>query len=168
MTRARALVVGGTGATGQLVVAGLVERGYEVTILHRGTHEPPELLGVAHLHADPHFEAPLREALETRDFDVVLGMYGRAAIVSGVVRGRCDHYISISGAPVYAGYNSPGLTAPFGMAIGASEDGTLADAMSVAAEVAPIGVSFARRILSTEQTVPANHPSATIFRSPMI
>src|SRR4051794_7774522 len=35
----RALVVGGTGPTGPYVVNGLVERGYEVAILHSGRHE---------------------------------------------------------------------------------------------------------------------------------
>ena len=35
----KALVVGGTGPTGPLVVAGLIERGYDVAILHTGKHE---------------------------------------------------------------------------------------------------------------------------------
>ena len=34
-----ALVVGGTGPTGPFIVNGLRERGYRVTIFHRGTHE---------------------------------------------------------------------------------------------------------------------------------
>ena len=37
----KALVVGGTGPTGPFIVNGLIERGYEVTIFHRGTHEIP-------------------------------------------------------------------------------------------------------------------------------
>ena len=32
----RALVIGGTGPTGTPIVRGLVDRGYEVTIVHRG------------------------------------------------------------------------------------------------------------------------------------
>ena len=35
----RALVIGGTGPTGPHVIDGLLKRGYEVTIFHRGTHE---------------------------------------------------------------------------------------------------------------------------------
>jgi nucleoside-diphosphate-sugar epimerase len=38
-----ALVVGGTGPTGPFIVNGLLQRGYKVTIFHRGTHEIPEI-----------------------------------------------------------------------------------------------------------------------------
>ena len=38
-----ALVVGGTGPTGPHILDGLLERGFDVTIFHRGTHEPPDL-----------------------------------------------------------------------------------------------------------------------------
>ena len=34
-----ALVIGGTGPTGPLIVNGLTRRGYKVTILHTGRHE---------------------------------------------------------------------------------------------------------------------------------
>ncbi len=34
-----ALVVGGTGPTGPYIVEGLLQRGYQVAILHRGEHE---------------------------------------------------------------------------------------------------------------------------------
>ena len=34
----KALVVGGTGPTGPLIVQGLLDRGYEVTVYHRGFH----------------------------------------------------------------------------------------------------------------------------------
>ena len=43
----RALVIGGTGPTGPFVVGGLLERGYDVTILHTGHHEIPEILDPA-------------------------------------------------------------------------------------------------------------------------
>ena len=52
----KALVVGGTGPTGPYIVNGLLERGYEVAIFHRGTHEIPEIPPeVEHIHGDPHF-----------------------------------------------------------------------------------------------------------------
>ena len=35
----KVLVIGGTGATGPFVVDGLIKRGYEVTVFHRGVHE---------------------------------------------------------------------------------------------------------------------------------
>ena len=47
----RALVIGGTGPTGHFIVNGLLERGYEVAILHRGSHEIPEIPPeVEHIH----------------------------------------------------------------------------------------------------------------------
>ena len=59
----KALVVGGTGPTGPFIVKGLLQRGYEVSIFHRGNHEveeiPPE---VEHIHGDPHF----RETIDGR------------------------------------------------------------------------------------------------------
>jgi len=69
----RALVIGGTGPTGIHVVRGLVDRGYEVTIMHRGLHEraetPPQ---VVHLHHDPYDADDLRSALGATTFDVVV------------------------------------------------------------------------------------------------
>ena len=37
----RALVIGGTGPTGPHLVQGRLDRGYDVSILHRGTHDSP-------------------------------------------------------------------------------------------------------------------------------
>ena len=59
----RALVVGGTGPTGPHIVAGLVSRGYDVTVFHRGFHELPELADVEHIHGDPHFRESIDESL---------------------------------------------------------------------------------------------------------
>ena len=52
----KALVIGGTGPTGPFIVNGLLARGYQVTIYHRGTHEIDFSGPVEHLHGD----APLR------------------------------------------------------------------------------------------------------------
>ncbi|MFH1486398.1 MAG: NAD-dependent epimerase/dehydratase family protein, partial [Chloroflexota bacterium] len=51
----KALVIGGTGPTGPYIVEGLLKRGYDVAILHRGTHEIPLPTEVEHIHNDPHF-----------------------------------------------------------------------------------------------------------------
>lgn len=56
----RALVVGGVGVTGTVIVEELLKRHYEVTVLHRGVHEaklPPQ---VKHIHADPHWREEIR------------------------------------------------------------------------------------------------------------
>ena len=103
----RALVIGGTGPTGPFVVAGLLERGYDVTILHGGHHEI-ELPPVRHLHADPHFRETLTEALGTETFDVVIAQYGRLRITSEVLRGRTERLIAIGGATgIYADEGDP-------------------------------------------------------------
>ena len=39
-----AVVIGGTGPTGPYVVNGLIDRGFQVTILHTGRHET-DLIG---------------------------------------------------------------------------------------------------------------------------
>jgi nucleoside-diphosphate-sugar epimerase len=48
----RILVLGGTGFVGPFVVQRLVERGHEVTLFHRGHHEPLHAMGAEHVHAD--------------------------------------------------------------------------------------------------------------------
>jgi nucleoside-diphosphate-sugar epimerase len=46
----RVLVLGGTGFVGPFIVKQLVERGHEVTLFHRGHHEPPLTEGARHVH----------------------------------------------------------------------------------------------------------------------
>jgi len=91
------LVIGGTGPTGPYIVHGLRDRGYEVTILHRGSHEPDEVRDFEHIHADPNFEEPLTEALQDRTFDLVIATYGRVRLLPIVLRGRTDRLITIGG-----------------------------------------------------------------------
>lgn len=51
----RALIIGGTGPTGPHLVNGLVERGHDVTMMHRGTHDSPLIPdSVERLIGDPH------------------------------------------------------------------------------------------------------------------
>ena len=98
----KALVIGGTGPTGPFVVEGLLQRGYEVAILHRGTHEtdlPPE---VEHIHCDPHFVETLEQGLGSRQFDLIVAMYGRIRYVAQVVRGHTPRLIAIGGLPYQA------------------------------------------------------------------
>src|SRR3990172_6218810 len=89
----KALVVGGTGPTGPFLVQGLLQRGYDVAILHRGTHEvgtiPAE---VEHIHADPHFRETLDAALLNRSFDLVLATYGRLRLVAEACVGKTGRF----------------------------------------------------------------------------
>jgi nucleoside-diphosphate-sugar epimerase len=103
----KALVVGGTGPSGPFVLRGLLDRGYEVTILHRGTHEIDLPSEIKHLHGDPHFVETLNETLGSHTFDLVVAMYGRLRCVSEVMRGRTERFICMGGTPVYRGWLTP-------------------------------------------------------------
>src|SRR5690606_33807159 len=97
----RALVVGGAGPTGRHTGQGLVDRGFEVAMFHRGTHEVDGMPPVEHIHGDPHYEETIRDALGDRRFDVVIATYGRVRHLAAVLAGRCDQFIAIGGMPVY-------------------------------------------------------------------
>ena len=90
----KALVVGGTGPTGPYIVNGLLERGYDVAIFHRGTHEideiPPE---VEHIHGDPHFLETIEESLDGRTFDIAIATYGRIRFLAQALVGKVGRFI---------------------------------------------------------------------------
>ena len=90
-----ALVIGGTGPSGPYVVQGLVDRGFETTILHSGAHEPPEIPdSVEHIHTDAYDSDKVREALGDRTFDVAILTYGRLRANAEVLKGRVGQFIS--------------------------------------------------------------------------
>lgn len=122
----KVLVIGGTGPTGPHVLRGLLARGHEVTILHRGVHEPPGLPEVRHIHADPHFADKIAAALDGETFDAVLAMYGRMNMLAEVFAGKCARFIGISGRPILAGYYDPTTTFPRGMRMMANADRDMA------------------------------------------
>lgn len=93
----KALVIGGTGPSGPGVVNGLLDRGYEVTILHSGAHEFEFDEDVEHIHADAHVKESLEEALSGRIFDVAAAMYGRLRVTSEVLAGKADHVVAVGG-----------------------------------------------------------------------
>lgn len=164
-----ALVVGGTGPTGPHVVKGLQGRGFEVTILHRGTHEIPELADLEHIHADPHFHESIDDAVGSRRFDVVIGTYGRLRHVAAAFAGRCDEFIGVSGVPAYEGYHEPETCWPHGMAIDVAEDAVV-ERQAVDGESA--ATRFSRSIHDGERVVMGLHDegafSASLFRYPSI
>ena len=123
----KALVVGGTGPSGPHLIAGLLDRGFDVSIFHRGVHEPAGLPDVEHIHGDPHFEETIRDALNARRFDLVLATYGRVRYLARALAGRCDRFISIGGGPGYQGQQEPERVFPFGMKAVLSEDDPLVE-----------------------------------------
>jgi nucleoside-diphosphate-sugar epimerase len=161
MTRS-ALVIGGTGPTGPPIVAGLAERGFEVTVLHSGRHELAAVAGFRHLHGDVFSEDGLRAVLgapESATFDVVVASYGRLRSIAQVLEGRVGRFLSIGGAPVYRGFFDANVHTPPGLPVPTREDAELADESED-------GKSY--RIGRTEELVFASHPTATHFRYPYV
>lgn len=122
----KALVIGGTGPSGPHVVEGLLDRGYETTILHTGQHEVEFSRPVEHLHADPHFAEAMAEALGTRAYDVVVFMYGRLRVAAEVLKGHTERLIAVGGAGGYAQARDP-RWGPVGRPFGLNEDGVWQD-----------------------------------------
>lgn len=156
----KALVVGGTGPTGPFIVKGLLQRGYEVAILHRGKHEldeiPPE---VEHIHTDPHFLETLQPALEGRTFDVAVATYGRLRFVAEALVGKTGRFISVGGTP-YHGMVDPARTFPRGELVPVPENRPMAD------DTFP--KTMARLVAAAERSAFEHHPNATHFRYPYI
>ncbi|MGO8859380.1 MAG: NAD-dependent epimerase/dehydratase family protein [Acidimicrobiales bacterium] len=156
----RVLVVGGTGPTGPHVVRGLLVRGHDVAILHRGVHEPADLPEVEHIHGDPHFRESIDQVLASRTFDIVIAMYGRVKLLAAALAGRCDQFVSISGVPVYRGYfPRTGTQLPI----------PVTEAHPVVDDVGDDpAVRFSHLLAEAEAAAAAHHRCATIFRFPMI
>ena len=155
----QALVIGGTGPTGPPLALGLASRGYDVTLLHSGNHEVPEVAEFRHLHGDVFSEEGLREAIGDSSFDVVVASYGRLRSIADVLLGRVGHLLSIGGAPVYRGFFDPAVHVPPGLPVPTREDAELANE-------ADDGKSY--RIGRTEQMLFEAHPNATHFRYPYV
>ena len=93
-----ALVLGGTGPTGPLIVNGLLKRGYEVTIMHGGFHEAEFDGPVEDLHGDVHFAESLQETLGDRQWDLVVFMYGRLRVTAEFMIGKTKRFIAVGAA----------------------------------------------------------------------
>ena len=102
-----ALVLGGTGPTGPLIVNGLLERGYNVTIMHGGFHHVAFAGPVEDLHGDVHFKETLEETLGNRTWDLMIAMYGRLRLTADAAVGRTDRFIGVGGGGGKASANDP-------------------------------------------------------------
>src|SRR3974377_1473087 len=157
----RALVIGGTGPTGPFIVNGLRQRGYRVTICHRGVHEVAEIPeDVEHIHGDPHFAETIDAAVTDRTFDLAIASYGRVRLLAKARKGRVGRFIALSGFAVYRGWYDPYTLSPPGM-------------MSPVPEHSPVVATeheqrFAWLIAQTEQLVLEAHTTGTVFRSPYL
>jgi nucleoside-diphosphate-sugar epimerase len=159
MTGASVLLIGGTGPTGPVIADGLVRRGLDVTILHSGVHEVPEVAHLPHLHCDVFDDGALRAVLTGKSFDIAIVTYGRLRAIAEVLRGVIGRIISVGGVPVYQGFFEPAVHEPPGLPIPTREDAPLADERAD-------GKSY--RIGRTEQLLFELHPTATHFRYPFV
>lgn len=100
----KALVVGGTAATGPYIVSELLRRGYETTIYHRGRHEVPLPSAVRHIHGEPHFADSIESDLGGSTWDLVVATYGRIRFLADYFQGRTQRLITVGGWPVLRGW----------------------------------------------------------------
>ena len=118
----KALVVGGTGPTGPVIVAGLEARGHDVTVCHTGNHEVDEVLHLPHIHCDVRDRDSLTEAIGSKDWNVAVVTYGRLRTVAEVLKGRVGHFVSVGGGPALRGYFDPWAFDPPGLPLPTPED----------------------------------------------
>ncbi|BBX62548.1 epimerase [Mycobacterium saskatchewanense] len=159
-----ALVIGGTGPTGPFVIAGLLQRGYRVTMLNRGHHETGAVPNsVERIYADAFSADQLCSALSDRTFDLALVMYGRTRDTVRLLQGRVGKLVTVGGNPVYLGHGTPAARDPAGLPVPAREGDQLADS-----EPGPQTNTKIARMVLTEKTIFECHPTATHFRYPTI
>ena len=155
----RALVIGGTGPTGIWVVNGLLQRGWDVAILHRGHHERDEVpVEVEHLHHDPFDVEDLRRALTGRSDDLVVAMYGRLRRIAELTSGAVERFVSVGGVPAIRGWMNPWTRDPAGLPVPVDEAAPTTDD--------PAEDEKGYRVARTEEAVLAHHPTAAHLRYP--
>ena len=164
----KALMIGGTGPTGPHIIGGLIDRGYDVVMLNRGSRDsdaiPPSVERVV---GDPHFPETLEAALGARTFDVVIATYGRLRHVAEVVSTRTDRLVTVGGMASYSGFGLPGTPeeySPSGMPIPASEDAPLVESEEES--------RFGYLVRTTEDAIMAHHTAGTMnvthYRYPIV
>ncbi|MGP3984608.1 NAD-dependent epimerase/dehydratase family protein [Streptomyces sp. KR80] len=115
----RLLMLGGTEFVGRAVTEEALARDWQVTVFHRGRHEPPP--GVVDLRGDRNAADGLA-ALGEGEWDVVVDTWSDAPSAvrdtARLLADRAERYVYVSSRSVYA----------YPMPAGLSEDGPLVDA----------------------------------------
>ena len=111
----KALVIGGTRNLGPPLVSSLIDRGFEVTVFHRGQTQAPLPPSVERIYGDRSDAAQLEAGVGGRDFDVVIDttLYNGADAQSAarIFHSRTGRYIMLSTGQVYLVRS--GLSRPF-------------------------------------------------------
>ncbi|MGD1217795.1 SDR family oxidoreductase [Streptomyces krungchingensis] len=117
----RLLMLGGTEFVGRAVVEAALARGWEVTVFHRGRHEPPP--GVRSLIGDRTAPDGLA-ALADGEWDVVVDTWSAAPRAvrdtALLLAGRVGRYAYVSSCSVYAWAPAAGYTEDAALVTGAS------------------------------------------------
>ncbi|MEU9781636.1 SDR family oxidoreductase [Streptomyces phaeochromogenes] len=126
----RLLMLGGTEFVGRAVVEAALARGWDVTVFHRGRHEPPA--GVRSLHGDrtaPDGLAALAGSEE--EWDVVVDTWSAAPRVvrdsARLLADRTRRYVYVSSCSVYAWPPAAGYDEDSPVVEGASADAEQTD-----------------------------------------
>jgi nucleoside-diphosphate-sugar epimerase len=173
----RVLVIGGTNFIGPHVVATLYRLGHEVTVYHRGLHEPALPSAVRHIHSPRatipvlHFPSSLSDPAP----DVVLHMFpvgeddARAAVARFV--GIASRIVAISSGDVYRAYGrllgtEPG--SPEAVPIG--EDAPLRETLFPYRNTAagPADWTYHYEKILAERAVLGSRLPATVLRLPAV
>ncbi|MFF8292618.1 NAD-dependent epimerase/dehydratase family protein [Streptomyces sp. NPDC016309] len=107
----RLLVLGGTEFAGRAVVEAASARGWDVTVFHRGRHEPPA--GVVSLRGDRTVPGGLAALAEGR-WDVVVDTWSSDPVAvrdaARLLAGRVGRYVYVSSRSVHTWPPAAGLT----------------------------------------------------------
>ncbi|WP_156721965.1 NAD-dependent epimerase/dehydratase family protein [Streptomyces apocyni] len=118
----RLLMLGGTEFAGRAVTEAALARGWEVTVFHRGRHEPPA--GVTALHGDRTSPDGLA-ALADGEWDLVVDTWSAAPKViqetARLLADRVGRYVYVSSCSVYAWPPAAGFTEDAPLADGAPD-----------------------------------------------
>lgn len=124
----RLLVLGGTEFVGRAVVAAALERGWDVTVFHRGRHAAPA--GVRALHGDRTAPDGLA-ALSDSAWDAVVDTWSAAPRAvrdaARLLRDRVGRYVYVSSCSVYDWAPPAGFTEDAPLVEGASPDAEQTD-----------------------------------------
>ena len=150
-------MLGGTGPSGPHIVEGLLERGFDVTMLHSGCHEVDFITDrVRHLHANAFEIAEVANAIGKDSFDLAIVTYGRLREIATLLRGRVGKFISVGAFAAYRGAVALDDDWPSGTHVPFRENSALASTSAGGGKLA--------RILESENAVFDNHPLATHLR----
>ncbi|MBU0556718.1 MAG: NAD-dependent epimerase/dehydratase family protein [Alphaproteobacteria bacterium] len=175
MSARTALLIGGGGPTGPLVVNALLAEGYEVSVLNTGRH-PVDYAGpVERIIADPHYLDPLKDVMRGRHFEVAIAQYGRLRFVAEALSGHVEHLIAIGGM-FYPGWIDPAATVRPTSETGEARDWTVhylneGAPMPEHVPLDPVG-KFGERVVETDTLLRWAHLhgafDATILRYPRV